>query len=144
MITIPRAPRSRRTLFLIGVLAVAVYFTFNLVGEGYTTTQTNLRAALPHADLLSRVHSLQQHQKVLGGPPKKVKHPAPGFEDALPSCRVYDLPDDPLVREYGQNNIRLSRTYEGSGWRVRKVLEKALRGEAISIAVVGGSVSTVG
>ncbi|CAD6578863.1 MAG: Delta(24)-sterol C-methyltransferase [Cyphobasidiales sp. Tagirdzhanova-0007] len=52
-----------------------------------------------------------------------------------------DLADDPLVQEYGQNNIRLSRTYEGTGARIRRVLQKALRGEAIKIAVVGGSVS---
>ena len=54
-----------------------------------------------------------------------------------------DLVDDPLVKEYGQNNIRLSRTYEGSGTRVRRVLEKALKGEPIKIAAVGGSVSAV-
>lgn len=68
---------------------------------------------------------------------------APGFERALPSCRVADLVDDPLVKEYGQNNIRLSRTYEGSGARVRKLLQKTMRGEKIKIAAVGGSVSTV-
>lgn len=66
-----------------------------------------------------------------------------GFQDALPSCRIVDLPNDPLVKEYGQNNLRLSRTYEGSGTRVRNVLRKALRGERIKIAVVGGSVSAV-
>jgi hypothetical protein len=66
-----------------------------------------------------------------------------GWNDALQSCRMTDLPNDPLVKEYGQNNIRLSRTYEGSGTRVRRVMEKALRGEKIKIAVVGGSVSAV-
>jgi hypothetical protein len=66
-----------------------------------------------------------------------------GFNNALQSCRITDLPNDPLVKEYGQNNIRLSRTYEGSGTRVRKVMEKALRGERIKIAVIGGSVSAV-
>lgn len=67
----------------------------------------------------------------------------PGWNDALQSCRITDLPNDLLVQEYGQNNIRLSRTYEGSGTRVRKVMQKALRGEKIKIAVVGGSVSAV-
>lgn len=66
-----------------------------------------------------------------------------GWNDALQSCRMTDLPNDPLVKEYGQNNIRLSRTYEGSGTRIRRVMEKALRGEKIKIAVVGGSVSAV-
>lgn len=67
----------------------------------------------------------------------------PGFQDAPSSCSITDLVNDPLVKEYGQNNIRLSRTYEGSGTRVRKVLEKAQRGEHIKIAAVGGSVSAV-
>lgn len=68
---------------------------------------------------------------------------APGFQHAQPSCSLVDLPDDPLVREYGQQNIRLSRSYEGSGLRVRRLLQKALRGDNIVIAVVGGSVSAV-
>jgi len=58
-----------------------------------------------------------------------------------PSCRIEDFPDDPLVREYGATNIRLSRSYEGSGTRVQKLLAKLTRGEPIKIAVVGGSVS---
>lgn len=62
---------------------------------------------------------------------------------APPSCAVSDLPDDPLVKEYGMQNLRLSRVYEGSGTRVRRVLQKAMRGEKIKIAVVGGSVSAV-
>ena len=66
-----------------------------------------------------------------------------GFEGALPSCRITDLVNDPLVKEYGQNNLRMSRIYEGSGVRVRKVLQKALRGERLKLAVVGGSVSAV-
>lgn len=64
-----------------------------------------------------------------------------GFQNASPSCRITDLPEDPLVQEYGETNIRLSRTYEGSGTRIRRVLQKAMRGEGITIAVVGGSVS---
>lgn len=89
-----------------------------------------------------RYASHLRDQVVLNAP---VSSPAaaPGFERALPSCRVADLIDDPLVKEYGQNNIRLSRTYEGTGARVRQLLQKAMRGEKIKIAAVGGSVSTV-
>ena len=64
---------------------------------------------------------------------------APGFEEAVPSCNVVDLPNDPLVKEYGQTNIRLSRSYEGSGARIRKMLQKAINGQGIKMAVVGGS-----
>lgn len=57
------------------------------------------------------------------------------------SCEVCVLdPSDPLC-QYGIDNIRLSRAYEGSGYRVRKMLEKGLRGEEITIGVIGASVT---
>ncbi|BGP27485.1 hypothetical protein JCM10295v2_006455 [Rhodotorula toruloides] len=57
------------------------------------------------------------------------------------SCRLCDNdPSNPLC-EYGDSAIRLSRGYEGSGVRVRKVLEKALRGEEIRFGVIGASVT---
>lgn len=57
------------------------------------------------------------------------------------SCRLCDNdPSNPLC-EYGDSAIRLSRAYEGSGVRVRKVLEKALRGEEIRFGVIGASVT---
>lgn len=49
-------------------------------------------------------------------------------------------PSHPLC-VYGLDNIRLSRAYEGSGHRVRKVIEKALRGEVVEISLIGASVS---
>ena len=57
------------------------------------------------------------------------------------SCEPCILdPTDPLCA-YGIDNIRLSRAYEGSGYRVRKMLEKGLRGEEITIGVIGASVT---
>lgn len=57
------------------------------------------------------------------------------------SCRLCDNdPSNPLC-EYGDSAIRLSRAYEGSGVRVRKVLQKALRGEEIRFGVIGASVT---
>ena len=53
-------------------------------------------------------------------------------------CVLQSYPDEMLC-QYGVDNIRLSRQYEGSGFRVRRFLEKALRGEAISIAVLTGT-----
>lgn len=49
-------------------------------------------------------------------------------------------PADPLCA-YGIDNVRLSRMYEGSGFRLRKVVEKALRGERVSIGIIGASVT---
>mgnify|MGYP001580757669 CR=1 FL=1 len=57
------------------------------------------------------------------------------------SCELCVLnATDPLCH-YGIDTVRMSRTYEGSGYRVRRFLEKALRGEPVSIGVLGASVS---
>lgn len=61
---------------------------------------------------------------------------------ATQSCDVCVLdPDDPLCR-YGIDNIKLGLAYEGSGYRIRKFLEKAMRGEPVSIGVLGASVTS--
>ncbi|GAA5852466.1 hypothetical protein JCM9279_003458 [Rhodotorula babjevae] len=60
---------------------------------------------------------------------------------ATSSCEVcYLNPANPLC-EYGYDNIRMSRAYEGSGVRLRKVLAKALRGEEVVVSVLGASVT---
>ncbi|CAD6578859.1 MAG: CAP64 protein product - [Cyphobasidiales sp. Tagirdzhanova-0007] len=123
---------ARRTIALSAPLLVGLYFCVSLLSEPSTR--------LVSSELIKLRAPWDTTQAPLLVPLKHAS--APGFENALPSCRIYDLPDDPLVKEYGQNNIRLSRTYEGSGTRVRRLLQKALRGEAIKVAVVGGSVST--
>ena len=61
---------------------------------------------------------------------------------ATSSCEVcVATPSDPLCLQYGLDNIRLSRAYEGSGHRVRRFVEKALRGEEVSVGIIGASVS---
>ena len=61
---------------------------------------------------------------------------------ATASCEVCVLnPQDPLCQPYGMNTVRMSRQFEGSGVRVRKALEKALRGEEIGIGILGASVT---
>lgn len=60
---------------------------------------------------------------------------------ATSSCEVCHLnPANPLC-EYGYDNIRMSRAYEGSGARLRKVLAKALRGEEVVVSVLGASIT---
>ncbi|GAA5894305.1 hypothetical protein JCM6882_007626 [Rhodosporidiobolus microsporus] len=60
---------------------------------------------------------------------------------ATTSCEVCHLdPSNPLC-EYGLDAIRMSRAYEGSGARLRRVLQKALRGEEITVGVLGASVT---
>jgi len=66
---------------------------------------------------------------------------AAGSSLATTSCEVCILdPTNPLC-EYGLDNIRTSRAYEGSGARLRRVLQRALAGEEIGVGVIGASVT---
>lgn len=130
---------KRRQVILAILVVIALYLGISLFSEQGAKLGVGAPAWMPKPIIPSRM--MMTHKQVpLARTPAYAA--APGFESALPSCRITDLPDDPLVTEYGQNNIRLSRTYEGSGVRVRRVLQKAMRGEPIKIAVMGGSVST--
>ncbi|GAA5852468.1 hypothetical protein JCM9279_003459 [Rhodotorula babjevae] len=88
-----------------------------------------------------------QHQLGAGGPSGStstsllsLSEPA-GSALATTSCEVCHLdPSNPLC-EYGLDNIRMSRAYEGSGARLRRVLERALAGEEIGVGVIGASVT---
>ncbi|KAL7415140.1 hypothetical protein BDY24DRAFT_440085 [Mrakia frigida] len=51
------------------------------------------------------------------------------------------LSDPDLCRMYGSRNIDLSRAFDGTGARVRRVLEKGQQGIPIKTAILGGSVS---
>ncbi|KAK4702557.1 hypothetical protein P7C70_g3666, partial [Phenoliferia sp. Uapishka_3] len=70
--------------------------------------------------------------------PNHVTYVSDPNTDTCETCIL--RPNDPLC-EYGIDNIRLSRNYEGSGYRIRKMLERAIRGEEITIAVIGASVT---
>ncbi|KAK4054320.1 hypothetical protein OIO90_003553 [Microbotryomycetes sp. JL221] len=63
-------------------------------------------------------------------------------EASLQTCEICVRdPNDSMCQEYGLDNVRLSRAYQGSGTRVRSFLEKALKGQHVKIGVIGGSVS---
>ncbi|BGP56676.1 hypothetical protein JCM8202_001294 [Rhodotorula sphaerocarpa] len=60
---------------------------------------------------------------------------------AVQSCEVCHLdPTNPLC-EYGEHNIRLSRAFEGSGYRLQRFMRKVLAGEEVQIGVLGASVT---
>ncbi|WWC95233.1 hypothetical protein V866_002091 [Kwoniella sp. B9012] len=55
--------------------------------------------------------------------------------------RGYCEGEDPFEKEYGRTNIRMTRAYEGSHHRIRQFLHKALRGENLTVSVIGGSIT---
>lgn len=60
---------------------------------------------------------------------------------ATASCDTCIIdPTNPLC-EYGIDNTRLSRVFDGSGARVRKFLQQCMRGEECSIGIIGASVT---
>lgn len=131
------AARSRagRRMFLALGLLILAYLSI--------VTYGNWVSALPFTAIWKSDVSLTVPPACAPVPAASTASTAPGFQSAPHSCAISDMLDDPLVKEYGQNNIRLSRTYEGSGTRVRRMLAKAVSGQPIHIAVVGGSVSWV-
>ena len=60
---------------------------------------------------------------------------------ATGSCEVCVQDPANELCQYGMNSVKLSRQFEGSGVRVRRALEKALRGEEIGIGILGASVT---
>lgn len=57
-----------------------------------------------------------------------------------PTCEICSS-SPANCRRYGTRNLRLSRLYEGSGDRVRRVLTKALDGHGLKIGIIGGSIT---
>ncbi|SCV73159.1 BQ2448_7084 [Microbotryum intermedium] len=58
---------------------------------------------------------------------------------ATQSCELCIVDRHNPLCEYGIDNIRQSRHFMGSGHRVRRFMEKALRGENVTIGVMGAS-----
>lgn len=117
MVTGPRATtRPILILIIVGSLSFLIF---------QSTIRQHTLATLS-APL--KLH-LQALSLSLGGLPDSA--PAPGTQ----SCEVCVVdPDSPLC-EYGLDNVRQSKAFEGSGYRMRKFLEKAIRGEEVRIGV---------
>lgn len=87
----------------------------------------------------TKVSSLLISQQISHFASPFISSPIPS--SATESCQVCVInPSDPLC-VYGLDSIHISRAYEGSGHRIRRFLEKALRGEEVVIGVVGASVT---
>ncbi|GAA6037666.1 hypothetical protein JCM8097_002275 [Rhodosporidiobolus ruineniae] len=74
-------------------------------------------------------------------PPSHAPYSLSASRSTPPSCRVCDRDPTNQLCEYGDSAIRLSRAYEGSDLRVRRFLEKALRGEEVTVGIIGASVT---
>ncbi|GAA5907311.1 SGNH/GDSL hydrolase family protein [Sporobolomyces salmoneus] len=124
------SPSLRRTRFrpTLPTLSLAlIHISFFL----WWTHQA--RPTLDKANsILSTSSHLQSHE---GGGSVPVPVAATG------SCEVCVNEPGNALCEYGMNSVRMSRQYEGSGVRVRRALEKALRGEEIGIGILGASVT---
>ncbi|GAA6054711.1 hypothetical protein JCM3770_000043 [Rhodotorula araucariae] len=92
--------------------------------------QHELRGASDHFTSAEQPHSLVTLNEAATSP-----------SGATTSCEVCHVdPTNPLC-EYGLDNIRMSRAYEGSGARLRQVIRKAMAGEEIGVGVLGASVT---
>lgn len=143
---LPRLPpprgrhwRPSRSTLLWTALVASLVFYFEIQLRDLTTTAEALRtlANSPTRPAVQRVRESSSSATADGFAVLNETIPAL----ATSSCEVCHLnPANPLC-EYGYDSIRMSRAYEGSGARLRKVIAKALRGEEVVVAVLGASVT---
>lgn len=119
-------PHSRRTVVRAALLFVVLVPLYILLirafGGSHSTSFSHSKGGFQFSHL---------HQLSLSFGASPV-HPQ---TIATASCEVCILKSDDPMCEYGLDNVRMSRGYEGSGYRVRKFIEKALRGEKVTIGV---------
>lgn len=106
------AARPTTRYFVLAVIALAVSAaSFLLVDEDEGTASAELSCTVC-------THRLAGHSGA-----------SPG------TCRI----DNSIERQFGRWNVKLSRAHEGSGYRMKRFWEKVERGEAVNVAVLGGS-----
>ncbi|GAA5852163.1 hypothetical protein JCM8547_006686 [Rhodosporidiobolus lusitaniae] len=130
-------------LFLCGHAALFLYYQRSLQEARSTSASFSTRG---RSSLFSSFSSSSSSPARPPPPPSAaLAASASSLTDpVLPSqsCEVCHLDStNALCEKYGEDSIRLSRAYEGSGARLRRVLEKALRGESIGVGVLGASIT---
>ena len=102
---------------------------------GFLTFQSFVR----QRTIASLAEPLKQHLQTLslslGGAGTPGGGGGPGLSRATQSCEVCVLDPSSELCVYGLDNVRQSKAFEGSGYRMRKFLEKAMRGEEVRIGV---------
>lgn len=116
-------PSARTLAWLVAIGAVAGYYQFLLHEERNAAADRRTFA-------LSR---LNRSEKTKGSPSD--------LDITTTSCELCHHSPHRRMCEYGLDNIRLSRAYEGSGARLRKVLARGEQGHAINVGVLGASVT---
>ncbi|GAA5869490.1 hypothetical protein JCM8547_001503 [Rhodosporidiobolus lusitaniae] len=128
--TLPSPPRLRPVTMLTWLSVAAICFAAGHFSHTRTTLSASTTGTSPS---VSSSLSLLSSSLSLFSPSS---HRTP-----IPSCRPCDIdPSNPLC-EYGDSAIRMSRAYEGSGLRVRRFLEKAMRKEEVVVGIIGASVT---
>lgn len=57
------------------------------------------------------------------------------------SCELCHVDPTNALCQYGEHNIRLSRAFEGSGYRLQRFLRKMVAGEEVQVGVLGASIT---
>nr|CRX79126.1 hypothetical protein ls5930a1_00171 [Leucosporidium scottii]CRX79202.1 hypothetical protein ls5931a1_00026 [Leucosporidium scottii] len=139
-----KAQKSPLKIALVGGSLLAGVLLLSWQLHAPSASRSEAETASP-----SRLSALSSYFRPTAPPPSSFSSPPStppsasftSTASATASCDPCLLdPSDPLC-VYGTDNIRLSRAFEGSGHRVRRVLEKALRGERVRIGVLGASVT---
>lgn len=114
-------PSARTLAWLVAIGAVAGYYQLLLYGER--------NAAHRRTFALSRLNRSEKTKC------------SSDLDIQTTSCELCHHSLHHRMCEYGLDNIRLSRAYEGSGARLRKVLARGSQGHTINVGVLGASVT---
>ncbi|WVO16388.1 hypothetical protein L204_104063 [Cryptococcus depauperatus] len=126
MILLPSSRRLQVSLFLVTLLALLVFL--------HQGTMSHLSLS----EHIARLTGNQQYHGTLEGGLEKDDRQ---IKSRVERMRGFCKREKGFEKEFGRTNIRLSRSYEGSHWRTRLLLQKILRGEPITISAIGGSVT---
>ncbi|WRT69354.1 uncharacterized protein IL334_006338 [Kwoniella shivajii] len=121
-------PASRRPHVFIAALSIValVLFLHNTQQTGLSSWSSPLFGSHPTTSSLENV-GLEAEDHVVRGRVSRMK--------------TFCEKENPFEKEYGRTNIRLTRAYEGSHYRLQQFIHKALRGEALTISAIGGSIT---
>ncbi|KAF9452137.1 hypothetical protein P691DRAFT_661721 [Macrolepiota fuliginosa MF-IS2] len=72
--------------------------------------------------------------------PKNYLNAPASAQNPFPFCPT-NGPSDTLAAKYGAGTLSQTRSQLGSGYRIQRVLKRALSGQQVTISIIGGSIS---
>lgn len=116
----------RITIFLLIIFVLIIFTRLTLFPQESSSSPYGSRHTL-----------LASHHKLI---PRDYLNASAHDPAPFPFCPIYG-PGDELAKRYTAASLHKSILHSGSGARVQRVINKAMRGLPVTVSVLGGSVS---